>query len=179
MILAAVRLGCSASASTAGCGRALIDLALLVDAEHHCSVRRSHPTMSHAFSSNGGSVESLKVRQLSGCRPRARRRGGSSRGRGRGFAPSSARTSARRRPSSFPAFVRSFWQSTLRRSAAAPGRDSSRGTSMRRSTNRRPLLPTVFSQTPSRGEIVLYSRPSAAANTIRDRCASPQPSFGD
>ena len=49
-----------------------LDLAPLVDAEHHRSVRRSHPTMSHAFSSNGGSVESLKVRQQSGCRPRAR-----------------------------------------------------------------------------------------------------------
>ena len=39
-----------------------LDLAPLVDAEHHRSVRRSHPTMSHVFSSNGGSVEKFKVR---------------------------------------------------------------------------------------------------------------------
>ena len=56
--------------------------------------------------------------------------------------------------------------------AGRPGRGSSTNPSSRDSTNRRRHLPTVGCDTRSRAATSLLDRPSAQANTIRDRNAS-------
>ena len=174
----AVRLDCSASAATAGCGRALRFWLL---SSTQSTIARSDGAIRRCarFLVGRRMVESLKVRQQSGCRWRARRAVDPRGGMADGSLPQAARTSERRRRSSFPAFIRSFWQSNYFSPICRgdPARDSSRRTSMRRSTNGRLFCRPYFADTePRRDRIVLKA--ICPANTIRARCASPQPSFG-
>ena len=74
-----------------------LNLTLLVDAQHHGLGRRIQysPTISRTFSTNSGSVESLKVSCRCGCRPNVRQMRADRRLRQAGFAaPSFACSSA-------------------------------------------------------------------------------------
>jgi hypothetical protein len=134
--------------------------------------------MSRTFSTNSGSVESLKVSTRCGWSENAFQM----RCTVEGASPAALampRELQCVRPAGSLSSVAvttsaTFSSVTVR---GAPGRGSSRSPSSRRSAKRRRQVATVMRATPRRSTIARLLKPSAASSTISARTASPRATF--
>jgi hypothetical protein len=134
--------------------------------------------MSRTFSTNSGSVESLKVSLRCGCSENAFQMRWTVEG-ARPEALAIVRELQWVQPAGRLSSVAvttsaTFASLTVR---GAPGRGSSRSPSRRRSAKRLRQVATVTRVTPRRAAIATLLRPSAASRTISARIASPRPTL--
>src|SRR5215216_3752465 len=153
-----------------------LDLGLLIDAQHDRALGRveNRPTTSRTLSMNCGSLESFQVSWRCGWSPNACQIRSTAfwvRPTSRAIERVDQCVASLGVVSSVRTTTSSTCSSVIVR--GRPGRGSSVSPSSRRSAKRLRHLVTIGRVTPSRWAISVFLSPSAAASTIRDRCANP------